>query len=167
MAAGKTEVTGWKTWAKNVSLGTGRADCNEAPRGPVRAETKDPTRVRRTRRRSANSSVLPLWVSYSEWLCSTLSHWSITPCSSLFWSACHRARGEKKIEFQEAAGPPPPHQSAARRYPTSVFVWADNAQEVPRFWKLLNQRGMLQGTTCDWGVKNNMYIFITIGPPFK
>lgn len=51
--AGKTvKVSGGKkTSAKSVGSGTGRADCNEAPRGPDRLETKEPTGVLHTRRR--------------------------------------------------------------------------------------------------------------------
>lgn len=70
-----------QTPARNVSLGTDRTDCNEAPRAPVRPRQKDPSGVLHTHggRGVPISLSSPLWVWYSEWLCSTLSYWSIRP----------------------------------------------------------------------------------------
>lgn len=47
---GKTEVSSGRIELQRSVWGTGEADCNEAPKSPVRLETKDATGVLPTRR---------------------------------------------------------------------------------------------------------------------
>lgn len=114
-------------------------------------------------RRSANSPVLPLWVWYSEWLCSTLSRWSIRPV--LFFSgqlvtAPLGRCAEKVPEFlKSSCGLPssasrcqPGVCSHVRRY----YTWGAATEDF------LTNEGCCCRAPCVTAEWKNVYVFIII-----
>lgn len=114
-------------------------------------------------RRSANSPVLPLWVWYSEWLCSTLSRWSIRPV--LFFSgqlvtAPLGRCAEKVPEFlKSSCGLPssasrcqPGVCSHVRRY----YPWGAATEDF------LTNEGCCCRAPCVTAEWKNVYVFIII-----
>lgn len=147
----------WKTWATNIGLGTDRPDCNEAPRGPVRPETKDPIGVLHTRR-----GEVPILLS-SPYGFDTLSGSVLllaTDQYALFYSflvsLSQSPWGNVKKWQSSIKQLWPPHQlpgAATKR----LFLCELRLPVRSGDWGPLNQWGMILGMKHDYGVRN-MYI---------